>query len=364
MTRKNKDYYDILGIDRDATQNDIKKAFHKLTRKFHPDRNPGNAAAEEKFKEISEAYSILSDPEKRGRYDTFGSTSGPGMGFDMGFGDIFEDIFGDFFGARRQSPNRPRKGSDLHFKLLLTLPEVAGGVEKEFEISKLINCDICDGSGAKAGTSPETCPVCNGTGQVKKQTGLFSLTSTCIKCGGTGVIIKEPCEKCHGGGKLRVNKKIKLKIPHGIPEGTRIRYAGEGDAGFNGGPPGDLYIAIFIEEHEIFKRRDYDIFCEVPITFIEAALGTEIEIPNVLGKIVKVSVSKGTQTGDVIRISGEGLSNDYEQGDLYVSIFVETPTKLNKTQQALLKQFADVSGIKIHPKTNSFWKKVKKLISK
>ncbi|MDD3625809.1 MAG: molecular chaperone DnaJ [bacterium] len=359
--RQNKDYYEILGVARDATQDEIKKAFRKLSLKFHPDRNLGNAEAEEKYKEISEAYSVLSDSEKRSRYDNFGSASGPGMGFD--FGDIFEDIFGDFFGSKRQSRNRPRKGADLHYKIDLTLKEVAVGVEKEIEVSRLIYCEMCNGSGAKAGTNPEVCPVCNGTGQVKKQNGFFTIATTCIRCGGQGSIIKEPCEKCHGTGKTRFTKKIKVKIPRGIEEGTRVRIAGEGDAGMSGGPPGDLYIAIFIEEHEIFKRRDFDLFCEVPITFIEAALGTAIEIPNIFGEPVKVEITKGTQTGDIIKITGQGLSNEYDTGDLFVSIFVETPTKLNKTQEALLKQFAEVSGIKIHPKTSNFWKKIKKIIS-
>ncbi len=361
--RQNKDYYEILGIARDATQDEIKKAFRKLSLKFHPDRNLGNAEAEEKYKEISEAYSVLSDSEKRSRYDNFGSI-GPEINIDEVFNEVFENIFfGDFFGTNRRSRTRPRKGSDLHYKIDLTLKEVALGVEKEIEISRLIYCDICKGTGAKEGTNPETCPVCNGTGQVKKQIFIFNNTETCKRCNGKGTIIKEPCEKCHGTGKIRFSKKIKVRIPRGIEEGTRVRIAGEGDAGMSGGPPGDLYIAIFIEEHEIFKRRDFDLFCEVPITFIEAALGTTIEIPNILGEPVSVEIGKGTQTGDVIKVAGQGLSNEYDTGNLFFSIFVETPTKLNKTQEALLKQFAEVCDPKIYPKTNNFWKKIKKIIS-
>lgn len=369
MVRKNKDYYEILGIERNASQKEIKKAFRKLSLKYHPDRNNGNPEAEEKYKEISEAYSVLSNPEKRRRYDNFGSTSGPGMGFggaDFGFGTIFEDIFEDFFGggSRSRTRKRPRKGADLHYRINLTLKEVAVGVEKEIEISRLVVCDVCGGTGAKEGTEPETCPICHGTGQVQKQQGFFTISTTCVRCGGSGTIIKDPCKKCHGSGKIRKKKKIKVNIPRGIEEGTRIRIAGEGDAGSNSGPPGDLYIAIFVEEHEIFKRRGYDLFCEIPITFIDASLGTELEIPNILGEPVKVKVNPGTQTGDLIKVSGEGLSNEYEAGDLYVSIFVETPTKLNKTHEALLKQFAEVSGDKIHPKKKEFWKKIKEKISK
>ena len=380
-----RDYYEVLGINKDVSQDDIKKAYRKLALKYHPDKNPGNKEAEEKFKEVSEAYEVLSDSKKRAKYDQFGH-AGMGSAFSGGgfkwsdfthFGD-FNDIFSnlsdilsgssagsDFFGGgwgnetRRSGPNR---GSDLQYELEITFEEAAFGAEKKVALSRHESCDACNGSGAEPGSKVSECRTCHGRGQVISSSGFFSIQRTCDKCGGEGKVIKTPCEKCSGQGRIRAQRKINVKIPAGIQTGNRLRVLAEGEAGHRGGMHGDLYVYIIVRPHEIFKREDYDIICEVPISFPQAVFGAQIDIPT-LGGNAKMKVPEGTQTGKVFRLRGKGIArlNENGRGDQFVKIKIETPVNLNEKQKALLKEFANSCGENINPISKTFMNKVKGL---
>lgn len=370
-----KDYYEVLGINKDASGEDIKKAYRKLAMKYHPDRNPDNPKAEEQFKEAKEAYEMLSDDQKRAAYDQYGhagvdpSMGAGGGGFGAGgFGDAFGDIFGDIFGggARGQRSNVYR-GADLRYNMEISLEEAAKGTETKIRIPVQASCETCKGSGAKPGKQPVTCTTCNGHGQVRMQQGFFSVQQTCPKCHGTGKIIKEDdkCVTCHGAGRVKQNKTLSVKIPAGVDEGDRIRLSGEGEAGVNGGPTGDLYVVVHLKEHEIFQRDGGNLHCEMPISFSTAALGGEIEVPT-LGGSAKMKIPAETQTGAVFRLRGKGIKplRSSEQGDLMVHVVVETPVKLTEHQKKLLKEFdssTQADAGKHSPRNKSWVDKVKDL---
>ena len=347
-----KDYYEILGVSRDATEEEIKKAYRRLALQYHPDRNPGNKEAEEKFKEASEAYEVLRDPEKRRLYDQFGHEGLKSTGFSgfTGFEDIFSsfsDLFEEFFGFSGFGRKRQRytqRGADLRYDLTITLREAAFGKEKELRINKRVVCDTCRGSGTKPGTSPITCPQCKGRGQIIHSQGFFTISSTCPTCRGEGTIISHPCKSCKGTGKTVKTKTIKVKIPAGIESGMRLRIAGEGEPGERGGPPGDLYVVIHIEEDPFFKRYNNDVYCQIPITFSQAALGAEIEVPTLDGKTHKLTIPRGTQTGETFKIKGAGIPylHGRGRGDEIVEVVVKTPTNLTKRQEELFRQLAEL----------------------
>ena len=365
-----RDYYEVLGINRDAGADEIKKAYRKLAMKHHPDRNPDNKGAEEKFKELSEAYEVLSDPQKKAAYDRFGhagvdQTMGGGggaQGFD-GFADAFSDIFGDIFGGGRGGRSNVYRGADLRYNLEISLEEAARGAEKTIRIPTVEECGTCHGTGAKPGTQPQTCGTCGGAGQVRIQQGFFSIQQTCPKCHGTGRIIPDPCSSCGGAGRVKSHKTLEVKIPAGIDEGMRLRHAGHGEPGVNGGPPGDLYVEIRIRQHPVFTRDGDDLHCEMPISFTTAALGGEIEIPTLEG-LARLKIPAETQSGKVFRLRGKGIRNvrSHAHGDLMCHVVVETPVKLTERQKELLREFEEVSSGDIHrhnPKAKSFMEKVK-----
>ena len=345
-----KDYYAILGVDRNATDTELKKAYRKLALQYHPDRNPDDKASEEKFKEINEAYACLSDPQKKAHYDQFGTAEGAGAGAGFGgfsggfgdFGDIFADLFGGSFGGRG---NRPAKGHDLRYDLEINLNDAVFGTEKDIKIPRWENCPACKGTGARPGTEPVVCRTCNGTGQTKLQQGFFTIARTCGSCRGEGKIIKDPCTKCHGQGKARRERAVSLKIPAGVDTGIRLRVTGEGEAGSHGGPPGDLYVVLNVAPHPFFKRKENDLLCEVPISFVQAAMGGEIEVPTIDGKET-IKVPAGTPSGKVFHLRGKGVPRlqSYGKGDQFVSVFVDVPRKLSTRQKELLREFADISG--------------------
>ncbi len=373
---RKEDYYDILGVQRSASQDDIKRAYRKMAIKFHPDKNQGDKKAEEKFKMAAEAYEVLSDPDKKNRYDQYGHDGlrgGDARGFGNfedifdAFGDIFGGggggggIFDEFFGGRtRQSA---RRGASLRCDVSLEFKDVATGIEKTIEVTKRDRCDECMGTGARKGTSPVSCPYCKGKGEIHQRQGFFTLRTSCPKCQGAGKIIETPCNKCKGHGMYPRKSSINVQVPAGIEDGTRLRVSGQGESGENGAHPGDLYCDIHIKPHTIFTRQDNDIICEFPITFTQAALGCEIEVPTVLGKMRKVRVPPGMQSGDIIPVKGEGFPNvrGYGEGHLLVCIAVETPTKLTPRQEELLREFAESEHKNVTPKRKSFFKKVKKL---
>jgi molecular chaperone DnaJ len=306
------DYYNILGVSRDASETDIKKAFRKLALKYHPDRNPGDKGSEEKFKKINEAYTCLSDSEKKANYDVYGTAEGAGNGgfgfgdFASNFGDIFGDIFGDFFGASTQRRTRPRKGQDLRYDLDIKLDETVFGTEKKISIPRMETCSSCQGSGSEPGKEPVVCKTCQGTGQTRLQQGFFTISRTCGRCRGEGKIITDPCKKCKGQGKLQREREVSLKIPVGVDTGIRLRVTGEGEAGQYGGPPGDLYVFIHVQPHPFFKRKDNDLLCEVPISFVKAALGGEINVPTIEGH-ASIKIPAGTPSGRVFHLKGKGV---------------------------------------------------------
>ena len=372
-----RDYYEVLGVSKDASADEIKKAYRKMAIKYHPDRNHDNKEdAEAHMKEINEAYDVLKDPQKKAQYDQFGhdafsnGAGGAGAGgfggFSGGFGG-FGDIFDTFFGGggRSRRPG-PEKGADLRIDVELTFEEAAFGVEKELTIPRTENCTECNGTGAAKGTSPEECPQCHGTGQVQSYVntpfGRMVNATTCDRCSGTGKIVKTPCKACGGKGQKKVSKKIKVKIPAGIDEGQRIRVSGGGQAGKRGGGYGDLYVYIYIKRHDFFTRDGFDVICEVPITFVQAALGDTIEVPTIHGK-VEMKIGAGTQSGTVMRLKGKGIPMlRYEgNGDQHVRIKVLTPQKLSDKQKKLLEEFAELSGTKVKPEQDSFLSKMKKL---
>ncbi len=364
-----KDYYELLGVSKDASEGDLKKAFRQLAMKYHPDRNPGDKASEEKFKEINEAYSCLSDPAKRANYDRYGSAEGPGgagygpFASGAGFGDVFEDIFADFFGAfgggqRRQ---RPTKGNDLRYDLTITLSETVFGVEKVIEFPRLEECGECKGSGSEPGKQPIVCPSCKGSGQVRFQQGFFSVSKTCGKCYGTGKIISNPCKTCKGSGKVEKMKSINVKIPAGVDNGSRLKIYGEGEPGLYGGPKGDLYIILNVQEHPFFKREGTEIFCEVPVSFPQAALGAEIEVPSLDGTS-RIKIPPGTPSGRLFYLKGKGAPRvgGHQRGNQVVKINIDVPKKLTSRQRELLEEFASINGDEV---SKSFKEKLKDLFS-
>jgi molecular chaperone DnaJ len=361
-----KDYYELLGVARDASEVDLKKAFRQLALKYHPDRNPEDSEAEEKFKEINEAYSVLSDAEKRSNYDRFGTAEGVGAGFGPfagGFGDVFEDIFGDFFGTfTGQRRTRPAKGADLRYDLDITLMDAAFGIEKVIEVPKWEVCNECRGTGSAPGKGPVVCSNCRGTGQVRFQQGFFSISKTCGKCNGTGKIITDPCKACKGQGKVKRFKTINVKIPAGVDTGSRLRISGEGELGFYGGPPGDLFVILNVEEHRFFKREGNDIFCEVPVSFPQAALGAEMEVPTIDGTS-KIKIPPGTPSGRIFHIKGKGLTRvgGHVRGDQIVRVYVDVPRKLTPRQRELLEEFAQSDGDEV---AKTFKEKIKDLFSR
>ncbi|HRQ56981.1 MAG TPA: molecular chaperone DnaJ [Azoarcus taiwanensis] len=373
-----RDYYEVLGINRDANADAIKKAYRKLAMKHHPDRNPGDKSAEDKFKELSEAYEVLSDADKKAAYDRYGHAGvdpsmggrgGPGaQGFD-GFADAFSDIFGDIFGGGGRGGGRSNvyRGADLRYNLEISLEEAARGAEKTIRIPTAEECGTCHGTGAKPGTEPQTCGTCGGAGQVRIQQGFFSIQQTCPKCHGTGRVIPNPCGTCGGAGRVKSHKTLEVKIPAGIDEGMRLRHAGHGEPGVNGGPPGDLYVEIHIRKHPMFQRDGDDLHCEMPISFATAALGGEIEIPTLDG-MARLKIPAETQSGKVFRLRGKGIRNvrSHAHGDLMCHVVVETPVKLTERQKELLREFEEVSRQDVdrhNPKAKSWMDKVKDFFS-
>ena len=343
-----RDYYEVLGVSKNATDAELKKAYRRLAMKYHPDRNPDDKAAEEKFKEAKEAHDVLADQQKRAAYDQFGhagvdaSMGGGGGAGAAGFGDIFDSVFGDIFGGGGGRGGRERvyRGADLRYDLDLDLEDAVGGTTIKIRVPKLVHCGTCDGSGAKKGSSPTTCPTCNGIGQVRMQQGFFSVQQTCPQCRGNGKIISDPCGTCRGQGRVRDSKTISVKVPPGVDTGDRIRLSNEGEAGENNGPPGDLYVHIDVKDHPIFKRDGSDLYCDVPISFTTAALGGELEVPTLGGK-VKLKIPEETQSGRQFRLRGKGVRTvrSSATGDLMCRVSVETPVKLNKKQKELLQEF-------------------------
>ncbi|GIW40554.1 MAG: chaperone protein DnaJ [Candidatus Binatia bacterium] len=365
-----RDYYEVLGVGRDASLEEIKKAYRKLALKYHPDRNPGDKVAEEKFKEASEAYQVLSDPERRAQYDRFGhaafdaTMAGGGFGgFDFrapSFEDLFQDLFGDFFGMSR-GRSRGRRGEDLRLDLELKFEEAVFGTERVVEVPRTVVCEECHGEGTRGGRPRSACPRCRGTGQLRYQQGFFTVAKTCPQCSGQGSVITDPCRTCGGSGLVQKVHKLTVRIPPGVDRGTRLRLRGEGERGLNGGPPGDLYVVIDVAEHPLFRRQGNDIVCEVPISFPQAALGTEIEVPTLSGK-VKMKIPPGTQSGSVFRLRGHGVPDARgRKGDQLVKIVVETPRRLTPRQRELLEEFARLSGEEGNPISKGFFEKVKEM---
>jgi molecular chaperone DnaJ len=371
-----RDYYDILGVSRNATDQEIKSAYRKLALQFHPDRNPGKKDAEEKFKEAAEAYSVLSDGQKRANYDRFGhagvgTTGGGFSGFDPNvfgdFSDILGDIFGfgDIFGGGRRGGSRAQRGADLRYDLDLTFEEGAFGTTTRIKVPRHETCAECGGTGAQKGSGPTTCHTCNGYGQVRFQQGFFSITRTCSHCHGTGQIIKNRCSACHGSGRIVREKSLELKIPPGVDTGSKLRVSGEGDAGTKGGPAGDLYVVLQVQEHEFFERRDHDLHCHIPITFTQAALGAQIGIPTLEGEEEKLTIPPGTQTGSAFRIKGRGVSKrgGAARGDLYVTVNVVVPTKLSREQKDLLLKLSSTMEAENKPIQKKILERVKEIFS-
>lgn len=370
-----RDYYEILGVARDADQDAIKKAYRKLAIQFHPDKNPGNKEAEEKFKEAAGAYEVLSDTQKRAQYDRFGhdAFTGRGGGGGAGFNDVedifshFGDIFGDFFGGgmggqqrQRRSRNEPRRGSDLRYVAEISLKDVISGLEKEIEFDTDKNCEDCKGTGAEKGSQVSTCSMCGGSGQVVRSQGFFAMASTCPQCHGQGTVIKNPCKPCKGKGRVSEHRKIRLNIPAGVDTGTRLRVATEGEGGYMGGPPGDLYVEIRVKPHNHFERRGDDLIAELSVPYVQMLLGAEIEVPTVTGK-AKLAVPKGTHHGDNVKLSGEGLPSlrGNRRGDIYFTVNVQFPEKLHKDEEKLLREIAKASGLNVGAEGGGFFSKKK-----
>ena len=360
-----RDYYEILGLSRNASEQDIKKAFRRLAMKYHPDRNPDDAESLAKFKEAKEAHDVLTDARKRSAYDQFGHAGVSGQGgfgdgasdFGAGgFSDIFGDVFGDIFGGR--GGRRGARGADLRYDLSLTLEEAVAGKDVQIQIPTTVECHHCGGSGAKPGTRPKECPTCHGMGQVRMQQGFFSIQQTCPECRGSGSVVEEPCRHCRGAGRVKEEKTLSVKVPPGVDTGDRIRLAGEGEVSERGGTPGDLYVQIVVEDHPIFKREDSHLLCEVPISFVSAALGGELQVPTLTGKVV-LKIPPGTQTGKLFRMRGKGIKpvRGGPVGDLLCRVVVETPVNLTERQKELLREFEESvsAGGKHHSPHSSSW---------
>ena len=376
-----RDYYEVLGVGRDVDEAALKKAYRKLALQHHPDRNPDDVSAEEKFKEASEAYAVLSDETKRAKYDRFGfsglggAAGAHGGAADFGdlggFSDVFSDLFGDIFGGgggRGGRAGRGQRGADLRYNFEISLEDVRQGLEPNIEIPKMRSCESCSGSGARDGTRPETCLQCSGSGQQMFQQGFFRVNRPCDICQGAGEIVRDPCTRCQGRGRVEGKQNLQIKVPAGVEHGARLRLSGEGEAGIAGGPPGDLYVVIHVKHHPLFERDGTDIHCGVPIPFVQAALGGEVDVPTLDGR-VSVRIPEGTQSGKMLRLRGKGLpplrprldASQLERlrGDLFVRIFVEVPTKLNARQRQLLEEFAEESGTEVSPESHGFLDKLR-----
>ena len=357
MTKR--DYYEVLGVPREADDETIKKAYRKQAVKFHPDKNPGDKVAEENFKELSHAYEILSDPQKRAAYDQYGHAAfDPRARAGRGGGGIFDE----FFGNSRNDPTSPQRGEDLRYDLEITFEEAAMGCEREITVSKPERCDVCHGSGVEEGSKTRNCPMCHGRGQVISSRGIFSIAQTCPQCQGAGRVVDRPCKPCNGAGRRDKSSKIKLRIPAGVDTGARLRSSGNGASGLRGGPPGDLYVVLHTKEHEIFQREGDDLLCDVPLSMVQATLGAEIEVPTLNGKAT-IKVPAGTQPGALFRLKGKGVKNlqGYGHGDLHVRINVEVPTHLTGEQKQKLAEFAASCDESVNPISKSFFEKAKNL---
>ena len=374
-----RDYYEVLGVEKAATIEEIKKTYRKLAIKYHPDKNPGDKASEEKFKELGEAYEALSDPQRRAAYDQYGhaafdARTRAGGGFrGGGFHDPFEifrevfgggtgSIFDELFGGERQDPTGPQRGTDLRYDMEISFEEAVLGCEKEITVTKLDACDSCRGTGAEPGSPVKTCSTCNGRGQVLSSRGIFSIAQTCPRCEGAGRVVEKPCRVCHGAGRRERTTKIKIKTPPGVDTGARLRSAGNGEGGIRGGPAGNLYVVLHVKPHDIFQRNGDDLICEVPISFVQAALGAEIEVPTLAGK-ARIRIPAGTQAGTVFQLKGKGVKNvqGYGTGDLRVRVHVEVPTHLNTAQSAKLQEFAELCDENVNPQSKSFFARAKDL---
>jgi molecular chaperone DnaJ len=370
-----RDYYEVLGVDRDSSDRDIKKAFRRMAMKYHPDRNPDDKEAEDKFKEVNEAYEVLSDAQKKAAYDQYGhagvdpnmrgGAGGYGGGFEGNFSDIFGDVFGDIFGGGggRGGRSSVQRGADLRYNMEMTLEEAVRGVEKSIKVPTLVACETCDGSGAKPGTSAKVCGTCGGQGQVRMQQGFFSVQQTCPACHGRGTQVKNPCRTCRGEGRRQDQKTLSVKIPPGVDTGDRIRLSGEGEVGANSGPAGDLYVQVSVRDHAIFERDGKDLYCEVPVSFVDSALGGELEVPTLDGR-VKLKIPAETQSGKLFRLRGKGVKpvRGGAQGDLMCRVQVETPVNLTEKQKELLREFQDSveeTGHKHSPKKSGWFDSVK-----
>ena len=376
MPSVKRDYYEILGVQRGATEQEIKSAYRKLALQFHPDRNPNNPDAEEKFKECSEAYAVLADTEKRGMYDRFGhagvGAAGPGgVGFDatvfQDFGDIFGEFFGfgDLFGGERSGRrSRSQRGADLREDITIEFEEAAFGTEKKITYRKHELCDNCHGSGSAQGKAPASCRTCAGRGQVRYQQGFFSIARTCPTCHGAGSVISDPCTHCRGEGRVVQQKTIDAKIPAGVEDGTRIRFTGVGEAGVHGGPAGDLYLVLHVKEHAFFERQGNDLYCVVPISFTQAAVGTEIQVPTLEGEHT-LKIPEGTQSGTILKVRGKGVPvlNGHSKGNLFVEVRLQTPTKLTKRQRELLQELQTISQVENKPQRTSILGKMKDIFT-
>lgn len=368
-----RDFYETLGVDRGADEGALKSAYRKLAMKYHPDRNPDDPSAEAQFKELNEAYDVLKDPQKRAAYDRFGHDAFEGgmggrpggggfEGFGAGFSDIFDEMFGDFMGGRR-SGGGARRGADLRYNMNISLEEAFKGKQTEIQIPSTVSCGDCSGSGAKAGSQPVSCKACQGRGRVRVQQGFFTIERACSTCGGAGRVIENPCGTCRGNGRIQKEKTLSVNIPAGVEDGTRIRLAGEGEAGGPSAPPGDLYIFLAIDNHPIFKRDGADIYCRVPLQMTTAALGGQIEVPTVEGARARITVNPGTQTGTQFRLRGKGMSvlRSPARGDLYVEAVVETPVNLSRKQKQILEDFAETNSATTSPQSTGFFDRVRDL---
>ncbi|MDR1475754.1 MAG: molecular chaperone DnaJ [Holosporales bacterium] len=370
-----KDYYSVLGVSRNSSQDELKKAYRKLAIKYHPDKNQGDKSAEEKFKEINEAYDVLRDEQKRAAYDRYGTNPGPGGNSGSGFsenfdfaegfsnfGEIFEEMFGGAFGRRDSGNNRAQPGSDIRYDLSISLEDAYRGRKTTLRFSTLVRCPSCGGNGSEGNNKPAPCPACGGRGSVRYNQSFITIEKTCQTCGGSGSILSDPCKKCSGSGRIKGDKNLEINIPPGIMSGGQIRITGEGEAGFKGAPAGNLYVFVTVNSHKVLVRRDHDLYCSVPISFTTAALGGEIRVPDLDGSDNVVKISAGTQTGAKFKIKGKGMPilNSSRRGDFFVEVVLETPVSLSKRQKEILEKFDGEKDEQTnHPKSSEFWKKLK-----